>query len=360
MLEIQATHIKVAGERSRPGSISKGELSDPYLNTFITENAKIIPFTGSIFGGLQDGKLVVIQGQVPGHAKRFAVDFMCGSCEKPRSDVAFHFNIRYDESAVVCNTLECERWGSEERKQQIPINAGTYFELIFKTQYYGFQVSVNGQHFLQYNHRLPLTRVDTLKISGDVHVNTITFMNPNVTPAYPPPAYTPCQSFTVQSPVCASPAFTVPGLYGKNPGKSPPVTVSNPVVPYQAYIGSIRPHQLIKVIGTVKVNSHRFTVNLIASYSNNIALHINQRFDENAVVRNTRTNMNWGVEERGVPFLPFVPGQTFELQIHVEPTSYKVLVNGRHLFNYNHRLQPLNQINTLEVSGDVTLSLVQY
>ncbi|XP_072125888.1 galectin-9-like isoform X2 [Mobula birostris] len=303
----------------------------------------IIPFTGSIFGGLQDGKLVVIQGQVPGHAKRFAVDFMCGSCEKPRSDIAFHFNIRYDESAVVCNTLERERWGSEERKQQIPINAGTYFELIFKTQYYGFQLSVNGQHFLQYNHRLPLTRVDTLKISGDVHVNTITFKNPNV-----------------QSPVCASPAFTVPGLYGKNPGKSPPVTVSNPVVPYQAYIGSIRPHQLIKVIGTVKVNSHRFTVNLIASYSNNIALHINQRFDENAVVRNTRTNMNWGAEERGVPFLPFVPGQTFELQIHVEPTSYKVLVNGRHLFNYNHRLQPLNQIDTLEVSGDVTLSLVQY
>ncbi|XP_072885519.1 galectin-9-like isoform X3 [Hemitrygon akajei] len=320
----------------------------------------IIPFTGSIFGGLQDGKLIIIQGQVPGHAKRFAVDFMCGSCEKPRSDVAFHFNIRYDESAVVCNTLECERWGSEERKQQVPINAGTYFELIFNTQYHGFQVSVNGQHFLQYNHRLPMTRVDTLKISGDVHVNTITFKNPNV-----------------QSPVCASPAFAVPGLYGKNPalnvvprkknknkqihlGKSPPVTVSNPVVPYQAYIGSIRPQQLIKVIGTVKVNSHRFAVNLIASYSNNIALHINQRFDENAVVRNTRTNKNWGTEERSLPFLPFVPGQTFELQIHVEPTCYKVLVNGRHLFNYNHRLQPLNQIDKLEVTGDVTLALVQY
>ncbi|XP_051900194.1 galectin-4-like isoform X7 [Pristis pectinata] len=282
----------------------------------------IIPFTGSILGGLQDGKLVIIQGQVPGHAKRFGVDFMCGCCEKPRSDVAFHFNVRYDESTVVCNTLERERWGTEERKPHIPINAGSYFELIVKTQSYCFQVSVNGQHFLEYNHRLPLVRVDTLKISGDVHVNAITFKNPNST--------------------------------------STPVTVSNPVVPYQAYIGSILPQQLIKVIGTVKVKSHRFTVNLIASYSDNIALHINQRFDENAVVRNSRINLNWGTEERGLPFLPFIPGQTFEMQIHIQPTCYKVLVNGRHLFNFNHRVQPLNQIDKLEVTGDVTLSLVQY
>ncbi|XP_051900188.1 galectin-9-like isoform X2 [Pristis pectinata] len=321
----------------------------------------IIPFTGSILGGLQDGKLVIIQGQVPGHAKRFGVDFMCGCCEKPRSDVAFHFNVRYDESTVVCNTLERERWGTEERKPHIPINAGSYFELIVKTQSYCFQVSVNGQHFLEYNHRLPLVRVDTLKISGDVHVNAITFKNPN--------AY---------SAVSVNPAFTMPAQCGKNialnvvprqknrnrhthvKSTSTPVTVSNPVVPYQAYIGSILPQQLIKVIGTVKVKSHRFTVNLIASYSDNIALHINQRFDENAVVRNSRINLNWGTEERGLPFLPFIPGQTFEMQIHIQPTCYKVLVNGRHLFNFNHRVQPLNQIDKLEVTGDVTLSLVQY
>ncbi|XP_062915921.1 galectin-9-like isoform X2 [Mobula hypostoma] len=231
---------------------------------------------------------------------------MCGSC-----DIAFHFNVRYDESAVICNMVEHDCWGSEERKEHIPIKAGTFFELIFKAQYYGFQVSTNGHHLLEYSLRLPLTRVDTLKISGDVHVNTITFKNPNV-------------------------------------------------VPYQAYIGSIRPQQLIKVIGTANINSHRFTVNLMASCSDNIALHINQRFDQDAVVRTSRIDTNWGVEERDVPFLPFVPGQTFELQIHVEPTCYKVLVNGRHLFNYNHRLQPLSQIDTLEVSGDVTLFLVQY
>ncbi|XP_059807019.1 galectin-9B-like [Hypanus sabinus] len=134
-----------------------------------------IPFRGSIINGLQDGKLMIIQGQVPEHAKRFSVNFMCGS-----SDIAFHFAVRYDEPAVVCNTLQCERWGCEERKKEIPIKVGMYFELMFKTQNHGFQVYANGQHLLDYNHRLPLTGVDTLSIRGDVHVKTITFKNPNV------------------------------------------------------------------------------------------------------------------------------------------------------------------------------------
>ncbi|XP_048474289.1 galectin-9-like isoform X1 [Rhincodon typus] len=314
----------------------------------------IIPFTGIILGGLQDGKMIIVQGQVPGHAKRFGVDFQCGSIVKPRSDIAFHFNVRYDEGTVVCNTLERECWGTEQRKPQIPIPTGSYFELIFHVRSYCFQVSVNGQHFVEYCHRLSYNRVDTLVISGDVHVNALTFRNPNVPPPYAPPAYTPIQASNVHS------------VFGSNPAPckevKPPsqVTVSNPMVPYQAYIGSIKPQQKIKIIGTVKAKPYRFTINLKVSYYDNIALHINQRFDENAVVRNSRINQNWGTEERSLPFLPFLPGQTFEMQIVIQPTCYKILVNGRHLFNFNHRIQPLNQIDQLEVTGDISLSLVQY
>ncbi|XP_043536989.1 galectin-4-like isoform X4 [Chiloscyllium plagiosum] len=302
----------------------------------------IIPFVGTILGGLQDGKMIIVQGQVPGHAKRFAVDFQCGSIVKPRSDIAFHFNIRYDEGTVVCNTLERERWGTEERKPQMPISTGSYFELIFHVRSYCFQVSVNGSHFLEYSHRISYNRVDTLSISGDVHVNTLTFRNQNV-----------------HSTFSSKPAFlfAAPCKEVKSPTQ---VTVNNPPVPYQAYIGGIKPQQKIKIIGTVNVKPYRFTINLKVSYYDNIALHINQRFDENAVVRNSCINKNWGTEERNLPFLPFLPGQTFEMQIMIQPICYKILVNGRHLFNFNHRVQPLNQIDQLEVTGDVSLSLVEY
>lgn len=42
------------------------------------------------------------------------------------------------------------------------------------------QVSVNGQHFLHFRYRLPLSRVDTLAISGDVLVKVVGFLNINV------------------------------------------------------------------------------------------------------------------------------------------------------------------------------------
>lgn len=42
------------------------------------------------------------------------------------------------------------------------------------------QVSVNGQHFLHYRYRLPLSRVDTLGIFGDILVEAIGFLNISV------------------------------------------------------------------------------------------------------------------------------------------------------------------------------------
>uniref|UniRef100_A0A8C5S4D4 Galectin n=1 Tax=Laticauda laticaudata TaxID=8630 RepID=A0A8C5S4D4_LATLA len=47
---------------------------------------------------------------------RFQVDFQCGSCEMPKSDVAFHFNTRFDENCIVCNSHEKGSWQQEERK----------------------------------------------------------------------------------------------------------------------------------------------------------------------------------------------------------------------------------------------------
>lgn len=39
---------------------------------------------------------------------------------------------------------------------------------------------MNGQHFLHYRYRLPLSRVDTLGIFGDILVKAVGFLNINV------------------------------------------------------------------------------------------------------------------------------------------------------------------------------------
>lgn len=50
---------------------------------------------------------------------------------KPRADVAFHFNPRFErKSHVVCNTLKNEHWGKEEILYQMPFSAEAAFELL--------------------------------------------------------------------------------------------------------------------------------------------------------------------------------------------------------------------------------------
>ncbi|XP_015686805.1 galectin-4-like, partial [Protobothrops mucrosquamatus] len=84
------------------------------------------------------------------------------------------------------------------------------------------------------------------------------------------------------------------------------------------------------------------------------------RMGEKTVVRNSFLNGCWGPEERDLPFNPFQPGQNFELSVRCGNHRFKVYVNGQPSFNFAHRYHNFQQINTLQIDGDVVLSYVQY
>lgn len=117
-----------------------------------------------------------------------------------------------------------------------------------------------------------------------------------------------------------------------------------------------------------------------------MALHINPRITEGAVVRNSFLNGSWGSEERKVPYNPFGPGQFFDvslgslsllpseasvlalasclpfslqLSIRCGADRFKVYANGQHLFDFSHRLSAFQRVDLVEIHGDVTLSYVQ-
>ncbi|XP_050783809.1 galectin-4-like isoform X2 [Gopherus flavomarginatus] len=293
-----------------------------------------VPFSGPIFGGLSEGKMVLIQGIVQTFVKSFGVNLRCGN-----GDIAFHFNPRFNNGRlmVVCNTEQNGRWGAEERTYHMPFQPGNYFEVIISVRGHCYQVSVNGQHFLEYRHRLPLHTVQILEIKGDVTVNCITFTSPSV------------------SNVFAQPVFTVPP-----PSHNFPMTVANPVVPFQAAIpGTISRARKITIVGNVPFHANSFHINLKNSMTGNIALNINPRLRERALVRNTQMHGMWGSEERHLSTLPFMPGQAFQMEIMNTRNCYQVSVNGLRVFDYVHRI-PANQVDQLQIAGDVTLSYVQY
>ncbi|XP_051867293.1 galectin-8-like isoform X3 [Pristis pectinata] len=281
----------------------------------------VMPFLGAIFGGLCRGQMIAVQGILPKESDRFQVDFQCGSSKQPRADIAFHFNPRFRRSeCVVCNTLEKEKWGREMKKYEMPFKKGEPFEIIFFVMVDKFKVAVNGKHFLDYQHRMSLDRVDTLGISGAVQIQTI-------------------------------------GFLGNSQSKPSNALLT---VPYMGKIkDGLSPGRVITIQGKIKKNPDRFAINLRSSDSTDIPLHLAPRFKEKAFVRNSYLHQSWGEEERKIDYFPFNPDAYFEVIIYCDSDCFKIAANGQHLVEYKHRFTNLNKIDMLEMEGDIHLIDVQ-
>ncbi|XP_063107262.1 galectin-9B-like isoform X2 [Cavia porcellus] len=119
-------------------------------------------------------------------------------------------------------------------------------------------------------------------------------------------------------------------------------------IPYFISIpGGLQVAKVIRVSGTVLPNAKRFHINLCTG--ENITFHLNPRFSENTVVRNSKIKGSWGEEERGLPTnMPLLTGHSFKMEIICEAHCYKVVVDGQHLLEYTYRVKELSTINRLE------------
>ncbi|KAA0702122.1 Galectin-9B [Triplophysa tibetana] len=296
------------------------------------------PFKGSIQGGLQVGKIITISGRVLPHANRFDVNLQCGS--HSQADIALHFNPRYENGSgyVVHNTSQKGNWGSEERKYDNPFPSGQPFNLQILVTQDAYKISTNGGHFMDFRHRVAFSQVDTISVNGKVELNSIGFQNP--APFIPPQAI-------------FLPQFATPPGYGF-PAYP---TATAYTVPYKTVInGGLYPGKNITIQGIINPNAYRIAFNL--RHGSGIALHYNPRFDENLVVRNSLHLESWGSEER-FGGMPFQKGQPFQVTLSCNPHHFNVFVGGQQAHTYNHRFTKLNEIDILEVSGDLQLTLVQ-
>ncbi|KAB0367447.1 hypothetical protein FD755_020771, partial [Muntiacus reevesi] len=347
----------------------------------------VVPFTGMIQGGLQDGhKITVIGAVLPSGGNRFAVNFQTGYND---NDIAFHFNPRFEEGGyVVCNTKQRGSWGPEERKMQIPFQRGSSFELCFHVHSSEFKVTVNGNLFTQYAHRVPFHRVDTICITGIVKLSSISFQNIRAAPKQPacsmvqfspaacfPPRPRGRKSKTIcplttrpwpasphppkwsVSDMASSPSEGFPGRQHFLPQLSPSsyphaapmlttIFVSHPLQPPGSWPANSAP---ISLGGSLKGGSRAkhqasptgtwspqgqspglFYINLRSG--SDIAFHLNPRFNENAVVRNTQINGSWGPEERSLPRgMPFFRGQSFSFHRSAAAASWRMLERKRQI-----------------------------
>lgn len=138
------------------------------------------PYITPVLGGVRVGTQVVIEGHVPlWWTERFDINLVVGHnashdhCR--RADIAFHFNPRFDEQDIVLNSKINGNWGSETRDGRAPCRKGYDFELQITVEEHSYRLTVNGQHFCNYDHRIPFREVGLLWIDGRVQIKKIEF-----------------------------------------------------------------------------------------------------------------------------------------------------------------------------------------
>uniref|UniRef100_A0A452ELS0 Galectin n=1 Tax=Capra hircus TaxID=9925 RepID=A0A452ELS0_CAPHI len=300
-----------------------------------------LPYHNPIPGGLRAGMSIYIQGVASEHMKRFFVNFEVGQGQG--ADVAFHFNPRFDGwDKVVLNSKQKGSWGNEERKMSMPFRKGAAFELVFMVMTEHFKVVVNGTPFYEFKHRIPLQMVTHLHVDGDLMLQSINFIGGQ------PPSNQVCGV----SLSCLPTAGRFHGPSGNQDSLLP--------VPFNGRLqGGLIARRTIIIKGYIPPTAKSFVINFKVGSSGDVALHINPRMTEGAVVRNSFLNGSWGSEERKVPYNPFGPGQFFDLSVRCGADRFKVYANGQHLFDFSHRLSAFQRVDLVEIHGDVTLSYVQ-
>ncbi|XP_065610475.1 galectin-related protein-like [Cyrtonyx montezumae] len=125
--------------------------------------------------------------------------------------------------------------------------------------------------------------------------------------------------------------------------------------------GGLRPAMKITVIGMVPSNPKSFSVTLLCDpvdANKDVGMIFTVNFSEKSITRNARIDGKWGMEEKNIPYFPFIAGDTFKMELLCEHQQIKVLLDGRQLCDFTHRIQPLNLVKALQITGDVKLTKV--
>lgn len=127
--------------------------------------------------------------------------------------------------------------------------------------------------------------------------------------------------------------------------------------------GKLVPGSKITVVGWPTEKCKSFSINLkLGPKDEEIALHISVRFKPFSktpvVVRNSLTSAGWGQEERETPHFPFLPKESYKLEILCERARYRIFVDDTYLGVFTHRL-PLAYVSYMEISGDTEVSFLE-
>uniref|UniRef100_A0A8V0YMQ2 Galectin n=1 Tax=Gallus gallus TaxID=9031 RepID=A0A8V0YMQ2_CHICK len=113
-------------------------------------------------GGLQECLGVLCEG-----FSSFAINLGCKS-----SDLALHFNPRFNESVIVCNSLCSDNWQQEQRDKHFNFYKGSTVKIIVEFLGDKFLVKLPDGHEVEFPNRHGYDKISYLNILGGFKVTS--------------------------------------------------------------------------------------------------------------------------------------------------------------------------------------------
>lgn len=250
-------------------------------------------------------------------------------------DIAMHFCVHSSAGYALLNSRTGKIWGQEERTARgrlpRPLLQNQNFRLCIDAEPTQYRIDVNDNEFVTFIHRHSFESVGLLSYDGDFEVENIFIQ--------PPPAM-------VSAPL-AEDSHVVKDL------KWPKLPLLLPIK------SGLQVGMIFAIDG--RVTGNRFDIsfyqgsNPYEDHNANVPFHMEIYMDSKAIVRNSNQLKQWCQPEKELTHFPFFGHSAFNMQIRVEGNRYQVIVGGRYVFDFYHRISALTTINHLCIHGGVEI-----
>ncbi|XP_030032628.1 tectonin beta-propeller repeat-containing protein isoform X2 [Manduca sexta] len=142
--------------------------------------------TTNLYNNFPPGSSLILTGCLCDEIKRCSINLCGPEVKKQRHkiemevvEIPFHFNIRFDENVVVCNTMMFGSWGVEER-HELPLKPGQEFSMIIICEVNELRVVINGKSYCSYKHRVSPESITSVSVKGPLKLFTMEYCTTSV------------------------------------------------------------------------------------------------------------------------------------------------------------------------------------
>ncbi|NXX16582.1 LEG2 protein, partial [Podargus strigoides] len=97
----------------------------------------------------------------------FSINLGCKS-----SDLALHFNPRFNESVIVCNSKCSNTWEAEHRDEHLCFSKGSTIKLVIEMLADKFQVKLPDGHEVEFPNRHCYDKISYMSVKGGFRVTS--------------------------------------------------------------------------------------------------------------------------------------------------------------------------------------------